>query len=98
MIGVDDTLLSNFSDEYFSLQTFRIDNATNFKILKQTIHEFWNFQQSEQEYNLYILEDNEINIIPEYDHDCLVDTFLKIRSSIEKAKFAYINNSKIRIL
>lgn len=94
VIGSDKTE----SENVFDLQTFKIDNKTSFKILKETIHNFWQLSEKENEYNLFMLEFKshyEIKNTDENEKDLIIDDFLKSKTSIHKAQFMYIHNSKL---
>jgi len=85
------------TENSFRLQTFRIDSKTTFKILREQIHNFWQFYQDDHNFALYILENNgllEIRNNEEVEVQGAIDAFLKSRSSLKKAQFLYIPNIK----
>jgi len=86
------------SEYDFDLQTFRIDRKTTFKILKESIHNFWQVSENKDEYSLFMLENNSQYAIrenDEFENNMSINAFLKSRPCTNKAQFLYIHNSKL---
>jgi hypothetical protein len=74
-------------NETLLLQTFKIDLKTRFKDLKKGVVNFWEIQEKEDFELRFIEESGHLSKI-QNEEECL-DTFLKGKSNLKKAKFIF---------
>ena len=92
VIFVDSDSSDELKRPQFYLQTFKIDLATTFYELKKGIINFWDLIERENEFIMkFIDEDGECNIIRNEEE--IIDTFLKGKSNMKKAKFVFLPNN-----
>ena len=92
----DGDLLTETLRPILKYQTFRLSLTSTFKQLKETCFNLWDLKERANEFNLKLIEnENLIRIENEDKDDATINGFLKVKSSLKKVVFVLTNMKKL---
>lgn len=92
VILIDPEVVQEEKKGRYYLQTFKVDLQTTFSGLRENILKFWDLKDRQVEFDLKFLDiNNDISSLKNSDN-LVVDTYLKGKSNMKKAKFIFMSN------